>query len=88
MPDIDVTATIDVLDLRRDIGGCDCGMFVYGLLGMFCNLVKTLYTYILTPTTILVVYLLCYMQFGSYIYTIGKIIELDATSRIPHISNK
>ena len=40
------------------------------------------------PATILLVYLLCYMQFGSYIHTVGKIVTgLDATSRMSHISN-
>ena len=79
---------IDRLDPRRDTGERNWSIFVYGLLMMICNLINTFYTYMLTshPVTILLVYLMCYVQFGSFAISIVNTMNLmDAGSKIPYI---
>ena len=64
---------------------------VWGALMLFYNLAKILYTYMLTshPIAILLVYVVCYMLFGAYVYSIETLVTcLNITNRTPHISNK
>ena len=90
MPTADNFKSIDMLDPRRDTGECG-SVFVWSILRMFCNLAKICYTYMLTSytMTILLVYLVCYMLLGSYVYSIGTLITgLNIATKTSHISNK
>ena len=87
---MDTVDVIERIDPRRGTGGCDWSIFVYGVLGMLCNLTNTFYTYMLTshPTTILLVYLMCYIQLSSFTISLGNIMNtINSGNMIPYIAN-